>query len=121
MFKDKIKNLRESKNLSQRQLAKELNISQATLSNYERGDRQPHSQVEWLAIANYFNVTVGYLMGETGDNTDVKTIPYDGSTNITMDDFTYAMYNESRTLTDNEKQIILNLARQLNEQKDINE
>lgn len=118
MFKDKLKELREKNNISQRDLADKLNISQATLSNYERGLRQPHSQAEWLSIANYFNVTVGYLMDETDNNTDVKIIPYDGDTNISMDDFTYAMYNESRKLTDSEKQIILNLARQLNEQKE---
>lgn len=121
MFQDKIKNLRESKGLSQQKLAEELNISRSTIANYESGVRQPRTKDDWLAIANYFNVTVGYLMDETGENTDVKTIPYDGSTNITMDDFTYAMYNESRTLTDSEKQIILNLARQLNEQKDFTE
>lgn len=118
MFKDKLKNLRKSKGLSQNKLAEELNIAQSTLANYESGARQPRTKDDWLSIANYFNVTVGYLMDETDNNTDVKIIPYDGDTNISMDDFTYAMYNESRKLTDSEKQIILNLARQLNEQKE---
>lgn len=62
MFKDKVKNLREAKGLSQRQLADELCISHSTLANYERGVRQPRTQDDWVKIANYFNVSVDYLM-----------------------------------------------------------
>lgn len=33
---------------------------------------------------------------------------------MTMDDFTYAMQNETKELTDGDKELLLSLARQLN-------
>ncbi len=41
MINEKIKQLRESSNISQIELARQLNISRQALSHYEIGDRQP--------------------------------------------------------------------------------
>ena len=58
----KIKFLREEKELSQLEFAKTLNISNSTLSQYEAGNRMPGDEIK-KKIAEYFNVSLDYLMG----------------------------------------------------------
>lgn len=59
---NRIAKLRKQKNLSQEDLAKELNIAQNTLSQYENERRRPTSRII-LCIANYFGVTPNYVLG----------------------------------------------------------
>ena len=61
-------------------------------------------------IADYLGVTTDYLL--TGEK---EKAPTDGEREITFDDFTYAMQNESKDLTDADKQILLSMAKQLND------
>lgn len=65
--------LRKSRNLSQEELARELNSSQNTLSNWETGKREPDFETI-STLANYFHVTTDYLIG----NSDVKTFSKKG-------------------------------------------
>lgn len=61
-FSERIKELREEKGLSQRQLAVEINVSQANISRWENGTQDPST--EWLVnLADYFNVSVDFLLG----------------------------------------------------------
>lgn len=60
----RIKNLREEKNLTQKDLAKKLNIANSTLSQYETGQRVPSDEVK-IKIAEFFQVTLDYLFGVT--------------------------------------------------------
>lgn len=62
MFKERLKQLREEKGLTQKQLAEMLNISRSALSLYESGQRQPDLEI-LSKIARFFNVTVDYLIG----------------------------------------------------------
>lgn len=41
-----------------------LNISQSTISAYEKGDRPPDSDI-LVSIANFFDVSLDYLVGLT--------------------------------------------------------
>lgn len=61
-FKEKLKELRIEKKLSQTELAKELNVSQRSISSWETGFRQPDFETLEL-IAKYFNVSTDYLLG----------------------------------------------------------
>ena len=61
-FKERIKELRCEKNFSQAQLAKELNVSQRSISSWETGFRQPDYET-LIKIAQYFSVTTDYLLG----------------------------------------------------------
>lgn len=45
-------------------VSKDLQIPINTLSNYERGDREPKLET-WKKLADYFGVDVGYLQGFT--------------------------------------------------------
>lgn len=113
MFALKLKELRENLGLSQRALAGKLGVSQSTIGMWESGQREPNfKMVEELA--NFFDVTADYLLGRT-DNKNPVT---DNSSDIGFDDFTYAMHNESKELTDDDKQMLLDMARMLKKRID---
>ena len=59
---NKIAELRKENGLSQRQLAKAIDTSQANLSRWEQGLNEP-SIIECWKIANYFDVSIDYLCG----------------------------------------------------------
>ena len=62
-FKDKLKQLRLSKDLSQEALAKELMTSRSTYAKWETGIRLPNSSSLQL-IAKYFNIEVSELFDD---------------------------------------------------------
>lgn len=62
----KIRELRNLFGLSQKELAKSLSIPQNTFSQYETGKRAPDFET-LKKIANYFNVTVDYLLGDSSE------------------------------------------------------
>ena len=56
--------LRQEKGISQRKAAKELGISQALLSHYENGIREPG--LSFVAkVCDYYHVSADYLLGRT--------------------------------------------------------
>lgn len=59
---NRIKEIRQEKKLSQKDLAKKLNISQQAISLYEKGDREPKLET-WEKLADFFGVSVPYLQG----------------------------------------------------------
>ena len=59
---NRIKEIRQEKKLSQKNLAKKLNISQQAISLYEKGDREPKLET-WQKLADFFGVSVPYLQG----------------------------------------------------------
>lgn len=54
--------LRMEQNLSQRELAKKLNISQGTYNNWENGKTEPSIE-DLIEISKLFKVSVDYLIG----------------------------------------------------------
>lgn len=62
-FKERLKELRKSRGISQAVLADRLGMSKSTIGMYETGAITP--SIEALnAIADHFNVSISYLMGE---------------------------------------------------------
>lgn len=59
---ERIRLLRKENNINQKTFAKYLNISNSTLSQYESNVRVPNDEIK-KDIANYFNVSMDYLMG----------------------------------------------------------
>ncbi len=59
---NRIKEIRQEKKLSQKDLAKKLNISQQAISLYEKGDREPKLET-WQKLADFFDVPISYLQG----------------------------------------------------------
>ena len=60
----RLKEIRKAKGISQLKLAIDLNTSQNTISRYETGEREPGIN-ELIKIADYFNVSIDYLVGRT--------------------------------------------------------
>ncbi|WP_238899316.1 helix-turn-helix transcriptional regulator [Clostridium sp. YIM B02500] len=63
IFAKRLKTLREEHGLSTRALGEIVGTSNATISRYETGKRDP-DLVLVHNIAKYFNVTIEYLCGE---------------------------------------------------------
>jgi transcriptional regulator with XRE-family HTH domain len=68
--KNRIRHLREMHNMKQIDLVNNLNVKQSTLSNWERGTRQPDND-HLIAISEIFGVTTDYLLGVS----DILTPP----------------------------------------------
>ena len=66
----RIKELRKSRKISQIKLGMDLNMSQNTISRYETGVREPSIE-DLIRIADYFNVSVDYLLERT-DNPEIN-------------------------------------------------
>ena len=67
---NRIRNLREDRDLRQIDVAKATGIDQKTLSNYETGKTNPDSY-SIIKLANFFQVTTDYLLGYADSN--IKT------------------------------------------------
>lgn len=65
----RIRYLREKYQLSQKQLATRVNLTNAQLSRYELGERKPDPEII-KDIADFFDVSTDYLLGRT-DNPDL--------------------------------------------------
>ncbi len=63
---ERIKELREQKELSQEQLSIILGTKRATLGNWETGRAEPDTTMI-QKIADYFNVSIDYLMGRSSN------------------------------------------------------
>lgn len=67
----RLREIRESKGISQRQAALGLNLSPTVYNRYENGIREP-SNVILLAMADYFGVTVDELLGREPEPATVQ-------------------------------------------------
>ena len=74
---NRIKNLREEKNMKQEDLAKILSISSSAVGMYERDEREPNDEIT-LKLAEYFGVSTDYLLGKSDirnpENTDLDKL-----------------------------------------------
>lgn len=111
MFYDIYCDLCAQKGLTPSGAAAQIGFNRATVSAWKREQSTPNN-ILLKKIADYFGVTTDYLL--TGEQKEKAPTP-EGEREITFDDFTYAMQNESKELTDEDKQILLSLAKQLND------
>ena len=68
IFIERLKQLREAKNLTQLRLAMELNVSQETISGYEIGKAVPPAEM-LVKLADTLDTSVDYILGRT----DIKS------------------------------------------------
>ena len=61
MFKDIIKDLRESQEMSQYELAKALQVSQSAVAKWELGKTEPTASA-LISISKFFQVSTDYLL-----------------------------------------------------------
>lgn len=65
-FSDRLKELRMSRNLTQKQVYEAVGMSAIGYQRYEYGDREPAYQ-KLLALADYFDVSLDYLVGRSNN------------------------------------------------------
>lgn len=63
-FKEKIKNARLAKGLSQKELAKEADVSLRTIQNYELGARLPKNRDIYARLASVLGISEEVLMDD---------------------------------------------------------
>lgn len=64
MFPERLKALRKEAKLTQKQIAKSLNIKQPTYAQWENGRTKPKGET-LERFADFFNVSTDYLLGKT--------------------------------------------------------
>ncbi len=73
MFKDKLRNTRENKELSQTEMAQKLGIAVTTYRNYENTTREPNYEI-LVNIANLLDVSVDYLLGNENKGNSLNVL-----------------------------------------------
>ena len=108
----RLKEIRNEYQYSQLKLSEQLGVSRSAVAMWESGSSQPDNDM-LLRIADIFGVSTDYLLGKT----DIKKAPTQSVDAITFDGFTYAMHNEAKDLTPENKQKLLELAQFFKEQQ----
>ena len=60
--------------MSQKELAQVLDVSQQAVYKYENGLAEPELG-KLIRIADYFGVSMDYLVGRSGSGTDAEVVP----------------------------------------------
>ena len=94
---ERLKFLRKQKKITQEELAKQINVERSTVGKYETGTT-PSMEI-LIRIANYFDITIDYLLGNTdtkeqkektpSNDEDVKVALFGGDSEVTDE-----MWNE---------------------------
>ncbi|MBD5482757.1 MAG: helix-turn-helix transcriptional regulator [Lachnospiraceae bacterium] len=61
-FGERLKALRQKRHMTQKELSKALFISERVISYYEQNERFPNDAMTLIRIAQYFHVSVDYLL-----------------------------------------------------------
>ena len=67
---ERLKKLRIEKQITQKQMASQFNITERAYQRYEAYTSTPHYNT-LISLAEYFNVSLDYLVGRT-DNPDIN-------------------------------------------------
>ena len=70
VFSERVKLLRKKRNIKQSDLGKFIGLSDNAISDIERGYRLTTME-KLVALADYFEVSIDYLVGRT-DNPDIN-------------------------------------------------
>lgn len=107
---ERIRALLDKNGISINKMSKDLHMGSGTFATWEANKRTPNGTA-LRKIASYFGVSTDYLL--TGKEQDSDHPEND----VTFDDFTYAMYNESKELSENNKRALLDMARIMRERE----
>lgn len=100
IFQKRFNELLDRQHIAQKEIADICGVSTSTVSTWSKGLNMPRmDKIEILSAR--FGLPKSHFIEEE-DRLD-------------FDDFTYAMQNEGKTLTEMDKQILLSMAKQLND------
>lgn len=81
-----LRKLRHENGIYQKELAKYLNVSNGTISNYEKGTHSPDLDT-LQKFAEYFGVSTDYLLGRTEFSDNLNILNDSFSTDYTVSQF----------------------------------
>jgi transcriptional regulator with XRE-family HTH domain len=110
---DRISELLRKNKMTQADLARKTGISTGLISQWKNRSQNPSAE-KLQKVAECFNVSVDYLLGN--EQKEKPTGKAEGQ-EITFDDFTYALHNETKKLTEENKEKLLEMARFFKEQQ----
>jgi len=64
-FSDRVKELRKTRNMTQRQIAQELGITERSYQRYE-AENNPNNET-LIKLADFFDVSTDYLLGRSNN------------------------------------------------------
>lgn len=102
---ENIRRLREEHHLSQAELGKIAGVSDKAVSTWESDKKMPRMGAV-QKLADYFGLQKSNIIEDDGLDLVVQK-----KDEITFDNFTYALHNESKELTQENKQKLLEMAR----------
>ena len=70
---ERLKLLRQKKNVLQKDVAEAINVSRTTYVKYENGDSEPSHKI-LIKLAEYYNVSIDYLLNKTNSRSYNKGI-----------------------------------------------
>lgn len=113
MFIDVLNNLCEENHKSPYKVCEEIGLNRSAVAKWKKGATPQGTTLN--KIADYFGVSVDYLLGNEQEE---KPSGKAEEPDITFNDFTYALHNETKELTEENKQKLLEMARFFKEQQD---
>ena len=118
---NRIKLLREGLNIKQADFAREFNVSQGTLSNWERGVHDPDNE-SLKKMREKFDKTTDYILGLSDDPTPPNPHPFvDGgkpARTIRREDISVSFYGGGEdNLTEEDIEDILDIVESVSEQR----
>lgn len=93
---ERIQELCAIKGVSGSRMCLDLGLSKSTLSDIKAGRKKGVSTATAQKIANYFGVSVGYLLGEE----ETKNVPATNDRHVTDEDIKFALFGGSGEVTD---------------------
>lgn len=108
---NRIDALCRKRDINMTQMCREAGVTRGAMTDLKMNRTSELSTKTLSKISTYFNVTMDLLLGSEQE----KAPTNEGERPITFDDFTFAMQNEAKELTEMDKQILLSMAKQLND------
>ncbi len=110
---ERIQDLCKSKGVSGSRMCLDLGLSKSTLSDMKSGRKQGVSTTTAQKIASYFNVSVGYLLGE---EEKIKADPVGTAERhfeILMNEDFVSMFDDFVRLDEQNRKIVMDLVKSL--------
>lgn len=105
---DTIAGLCAERKITAYKLCTELGMRNSVISDLKTGQKKGLNAETLSKIADYFGVTTDFLLGKAPQQPKPPAQAEDG-----FDDFTYALFGEASELTEENKAMLLDMARML--------
>lgn len=107
---NRIKELREKRNLNGNELAEKIKTSQSTISKLENGEMDLKSKY-LIVLADFFGVTTDYLLGISNDPSPANKNRYQelsiSDKQLTIDEILHQFENKTMSIIYNKNEIVI--------------